>query len=156
MRAFAIKRLVPLTSCIDKIVLAREYDVDEWLKGVNVKACKMDKLPSDKDCDRLGFDLFKKIARAWESLRVSRPTKNSAIEGVIEDVFGLLPSPSPECVASLSPDPSRPPSPPACFEVREKSVEPRVREPVNAPSPAPSDDWHPGWHTGVRRVLRPT
>jgi hypothetical protein len=113
MRAFAIKRLVDLTSCIDKIVLAREYDVDEWLKGAYVEVCKMDKLPSDEDCDRLGFDLFKKIARARESVRVSPSNKNAVIEVVVEDLFGLAPSLPIESV--LSTPTSRPASPRPCF-----------------------------------------
>jgi hypothetical protein len=73
-------------------VLARKYDVPSWVKDAYFAVCTAEKLPSDEDLDRLGFEDLKKIVRVRDELHVSdhggiqRPGFKLA---VVEKMFGL-------------------------------------------------------------------
>jgi hypothetical protein len=89
VHALAIKQLTGSTTSVDKIVLAREFGVDEWLPDAYREVCVMPSLPSDEDCNRLGFDTFKKVARARDTLSAFTPTADFEVRRVVQDVFQL-------------------------------------------------------------------
>jgi hypothetical protein len=89
VRALAIRLLTPLTTPVDKIVLAREHGVREWLAGAYRDVCVSPSLPSDAECDRLGFDTFKRVARARDTLSMFAPTAEYDVRRVVQDVFQL-------------------------------------------------------------------
>jgi hypothetical protein len=98
MRAFAIKRLDPLTSCIDRVVLAHQFEIAAWLPQAYVDVCELSRLPSTEDAHRLGFDVFIKIAAAREAFRVSSDVvESSKRAAIVKDVFDVPPTPLPEC-----------------------------------------------------------
>jgi hypothetical protein len=68
IRALAIQKLTPITSAIDKIVLAREHAVDEWLEDSYLAVCEAPKLPSPEDRRRLGMDDLIRVISAWEAM----------------------------------------------------------------------------------------
>jgi hypothetical protein len=87
MRAFAIRQLDGLTSCVDRIVNALEFDVEEWLKPAYTMVCTTPQLIADEDIDRLGLDVFKKIARARDTLMAFTPSRSGSTSDVIDTVF---------------------------------------------------------------------
>jgi hypothetical protein len=91
MRAFALKQLEDITSSVDKIVLAHEFGIDAWLKPAYVCICTSQALVSDDEIDRLGFNLFKKVARARNRLS-SMPAEvpSERAKRVVEDEFDLV------------------------------------------------------------------
>jgi hypothetical protein len=98
MRAFAIKRLDPLTSCIDRVVLAHQFEVSSWLPQAYVDVCELSRLPSTEDAHRLGFDVFIKIATAREAFRLSSDVvETSKRAAIVKDVFDVSSTPLPEC-----------------------------------------------------------
>jgi hypothetical protein len=72
VHALAVKRLHDTTSSVDKIVLANEYGVREWLKPAYLDLCQAPSLPSEADCERLGLDIVLKIGRAREAMRFTK------------------------------------------------------------------------------------
>jgi hypothetical protein len=92
MRALAIKRLLPLTSPVDKIVLGLEYGIKDWLPQAYIDLCEADLLPSVDDSRRLGFEVFANIARAREELRRSNLMQVDDRTAIIYRAFDL-PSP---------------------------------------------------------------
>jgi hypothetical protein len=82
VRALAVRQLTPLTTPVDKIVLAREYGVREWLEGAYRDVCVSPSLPSDAET-------FKKIARARDTLSMFAPTADYDVRRVVQDVFQL-------------------------------------------------------------------
>jgi hypothetical protein len=94
IRALAIEQLAPITTAVDRIVLAREFGVREWLKPAYVEVCTSAALLEDEDADRLGFELFKKIVRVRHGISTLAAGPNEEVENTIEDVFQLrLPEP---------------------------------------------------------------
>jgi hypothetical protein len=87
MRALAIRQLDSLTSCVDRIVLARQFGVDDWLRPAYTQVCMMRALISDEDIDRLGLELFKKVARARNRLSSTPCPKSEPAEKVVEAIF---------------------------------------------------------------------
>jgi hypothetical protein len=69
IRAVAIGELVAITTPVDKLVLARDYDVSKWLAGAYLDVCQASEYPSDEDCLRLDRMTIVKIGRAREALR---------------------------------------------------------------------------------------
>jgi hypothetical protein len=61
--AATIPKLEPLLSAVDKIVLARTYDVWPWLQPAFEEVCSQASWLSDGDCRRIGFEDIMKIAR---------------------------------------------------------------------------------------------
>jgi hypothetical protein len=113
-RKFAIKQLLALTSPIDRIVLAHEFGVNEWLKPAYVEVSTAREFVSDADIDRLGLDVFKKLARVRDRLKafieppvviVAAPSADGSIvpdaagiprplpdaTSIVEDIFQLRP-----------------------------------------------------------------
>jgi hypothetical protein len=72
VHALVVIKLRDMTSSVDKIVLAREYGVHEWLKPAYLDLCQASSLPSEADCERLGFIILSKIARAREAMRFTK------------------------------------------------------------------------------------
>jgi hypothetical protein len=90
MRKLAIRRLFPITSHIDKIVLALQYDIGDWLPQAYADVCEADHLPSAEDIRRLGFEVFVKIARAREAFRHSALVIDiSRHPAIIKQLFDL-------------------------------------------------------------------
>jgi hypothetical protein len=91
MRSLAIARLSSLTTSVDKIKLARDYHVDSWLQDAYMDVCLQPELPCESDLVEIGFDLFRKIARAREALRSSElllfPDEGRC--AIIQDIFKL-------------------------------------------------------------------
>jgi hypothetical protein len=69
IRAVAIGELFAITTPIDKLVLARDYDIWEWLEGAYLDVCQSSEYPSDEDCHRLDRATIVMIGRAREALR---------------------------------------------------------------------------------------
>jgi hypothetical protein len=59
----------PNISSIDRVLLARQHNIDEWLVPALVEICTSDELPSDEDSERLGFATFRQIVRAQRRMR---------------------------------------------------------------------------------------
>jgi hypothetical protein len=94
IRALAIEQLAPLTTAVDRIVLAREFDVREWLKPAYIEVYTSAALLEDVDADRLGFELFKKIVRVRHGISTLAARPSEEVENTVEDVFQLcLPEP---------------------------------------------------------------
>lgn len=101
MRAFAVKHLSNITTAVDRIVLAHEFGVDDWIKSAYVEVCKAPQFISEEDIDRLGFELFRKIARVRDMLKDFIVPSNSPFgmpsppepdaAAIVEDVFQLHP-----------------------------------------------------------------
>jgi hypothetical protein len=89
MRKLVIRRLFPITSHIDKIVLALQYDVGDWLPQAYADVCEADHLPSAEDIRRLGFEVFVKIARAREAFRPFALVDISQHPATIKQLFDL-------------------------------------------------------------------
>jgi hypothetical protein len=87
VRKHAIKHLTTITSCIDKLVLAREFGVDEWVAGARRDVCAMPELPADEDIDRLGFELFKSIIRVRGKMSTMSVPLNEEVDRIVDDVF---------------------------------------------------------------------
>jgi hypothetical protein len=58
-----------MTSPIDRLVLARDYDVCEWMEEAYLAVCQSSEYPSDEDCLRLDPVTIVRIGRAREALR---------------------------------------------------------------------------------------
>jgi hypothetical protein len=69
IRAVAIGELFAITTPVDKLVLARDYDIGEWLAGAYLDVCQASEYPSDEDCHRLDRATIVTIGRAREALR---------------------------------------------------------------------------------------
>jgi hypothetical protein len=93
VRKHAIKHLTTITSAIDKLVLAREFGVDEWVAGARREVCAMPELPADEDIDRLGFDLFKSIVRVRGKMCIMSVPPDEEVDRIVDDVF-RSPAPS--------------------------------------------------------------
>jgi hypothetical protein len=92
IRAVAVAELAAVTTPIDKLVLARDYGVEEWLAGAYLAVCEAPEYPSDEDCLRLDRATIVKIGRAREACRSPRIRKlgpSSARADIIRRVFGL-------------------------------------------------------------------
>jgi hypothetical protein len=93
LRTFAIAKLFPITNSFDKIILARDYGMDEWLEDAYLDVCMAGTLPSDDDSEALGFPTFRKVARAWEILGIgqsSKPHETSLYRrAIIADIFSV-------------------------------------------------------------------
>jgi hypothetical protein len=87
VRKYAIKSLTDITSCIDKLVLAREFGVDEWVAAARREVCAMPELPADEDIDRLGFELFKSIIRVRGKMCTMSVPLDEEVDRIVEDVF---------------------------------------------------------------------
>jgi hypothetical protein len=97
MREYAIKRLDPLASCVDRVVLAREYAIDAWLPQAYLDVCELPCLPPPEEIHRLGLDVFIKVATAREAFRLSTDVVEAAARGaIVKDIFGTPSAPSPE------------------------------------------------------------
>jgi hypothetical protein len=70
VRALAIQKLTPITSAVDKIILAREHAVEEWLGDSYLAVCEAPMLPSPEDCRRLGMDDLIRVIGAWEAMHI--------------------------------------------------------------------------------------
>jgi hypothetical protein len=64
LRSLAIERLLPIVNAVEKIVLARKYDIQGWLSGALFEICSRDGLPNDHEIVQLGYEVFVQIARA--------------------------------------------------------------------------------------------
>jgi hypothetical protein len=94
IRKTAMEKLYhhPNISSIDRVLLARQYDIDEWLVPALVEICTSDELPSDEDSERLGFATFRQIVRAQRRMR--SPLGRLVVstreeEAIVKEVFGL-------------------------------------------------------------------
>jgi hypothetical protein len=89
IRAVAIGELVAITTPIDRLVLARDYNIGEWLAGAYLDVCQASEYPSDEDCLRLDRATIVMIGRAREALRspgtlVPFPARAELIRRVFE------------------------------------------------------------------------
>jgi hypothetical protein len=131
IRALAIQKLTPITSAIDKIVLAREHAVDEWLGDSYLAVCEAPTLPPPEDCRRLGMDDLIRVIGAWEAMHTlpnaleSRELRLAAFRAV----FG----PGLKCSASFekSPDVRLPVSAPELPTTGASPVPPPIEESEN-------------------------
>jgi hypothetical protein len=93
LRTFAIAKLFPITDSVDKIILARDYGMDEWLEDAYLDVCMAGTLPSDDDSEALGFSTFRKVVRAREFLGIgqsSKPHETSLYRrAIIADIFSV-------------------------------------------------------------------
>jgi hypothetical protein len=91
MRSLAIDRLVPLTTSIDKIKMAQAYLVCDWFEDAYLDVCLAPNLPNEEDLVAIGFDVFRKIARAREALRSPKLRTHARDErrAIIRETFGL-------------------------------------------------------------------
>jgi hypothetical protein len=83
LKKFAIAKLFPITNPVDKIILARDYGIDEWLEDAYLDVCMAGTLPSDDDSEALGFPTFRNIVRVREILDIRQSS---------DCVFSRIPS----------------------------------------------------------------
>jgi hypothetical protein len=90
MRSLAITRLSPITSPIDKIKLAHAYAVEDWAEDAYLDVCLAANLPSEDDLVAIGFEVFRKIARAREALRSPKLRRWTTDERrvIVRETFG--------------------------------------------------------------------
>jgi hypothetical protein len=91
MRTLSINKLAPLTTSVDKIKLAQAFCVDGWFEDAYLDVCMAPDLPCDDDLVAMGFDVFRKMARAREALRSCKLRKHDANErrAIVKETFGL-------------------------------------------------------------------
>jgi hypothetical protein len=90
IRAVAIDELAAVTTPVDKLVLARDYGVEEWLAGAYLAVCEAPAYPSDADCARLDRAALVGIARAREALRAPGPlVPPPGRAEIVRRVFGI-------------------------------------------------------------------
>jgi hypothetical protein len=90
IRALAVRKLLPITTPVDQIVLAARYAIDHWKPNAYLKICEQDAWLSPEDCRRVGLEELIKIGEARQALR--SPTMMiapSEREAVITSVFSL-------------------------------------------------------------------
>jgi hypothetical protein len=127
MRRLAIKQLVNLTTPVDRIMLVREFSVDEWLVPALAAVCEAPALISNADIDRIGLELFKKVARARDSLSTMAKQPVGKAVRVVRDVFELAenesePTPPLVVAPSYKDDWGPVPEPEPVFELAYASV----------------------------------
>jgi hypothetical protein len=90
MRSLAITRLSPITSPINKIKLAHAYAVQDWAENAYLDVCLAVDLPSEDDVIAIGFEVFRKIARAREALRSPKLRRwtNDERRVIVRNTFG--------------------------------------------------------------------
>jgi hypothetical protein len=147
MRSLAIDRLYSITTPIDKIVLARDYGMNEWLHNAYVDVCTDSSLPTQEDSISLGFDTYRTIAEAREALRPFKPTTRGInLPSVIQRFFSLphtgvtleqVSEPTPEAA------PARAPIPEEQLQAQSTTVAPELITPA-AIQDAGADDWFGG------------
>jgi hypothetical protein len=163
MRSLAIDRLYPITTPVDKIVLARDYGMNEWLHNAYSDVCTASSLPTQEDSISLGFDTYRMVAEAREALRPFKATtRRTSLPSVIQRVFSLshsevavelIPESMPEVYAEPAPVPELQPVAPVPVEddwasglgakAKKAKVTKRAastfqwEEPEAAPAPAP-------------------
>jgi hypothetical protein len=147
MRSLAIDRLYPITTPVDKIVLARDYGMDEWLHNAYVDVCTGSSLPTQVDSISLGFDTYRTIAEAREALRPFKPTTRGInLPSVIQRFFSLPhPGVTLEQVSEPTPEaaPARAPIPEEQLQAQSTTVAPELITPA-AIQDAGADDWFGG------------
>jgi hypothetical protein len=103
MRTLATKQLFGLTSAVDRILLAREFAVDEWLRPAYIDICTMPDLIPDEDIARLGLELFQKLARARDKLKSFSVSPTDNATRIVNETFQLCPAESEDRVL-VAPD----------------------------------------------------
>jgi hypothetical protein len=71
IRTLALRKLLPLTSPVDQIVLANQYNIDAWKPAAYRQLCEQAFWPSPDDCQRLGLDELIKFGQGWHAMRAS-------------------------------------------------------------------------------------
>jgi hypothetical protein len=88
-----INKLSPITTAIDKVVLARAFSIQEWMEDAYADLVLSDALPSYADCERLGFHTSMQLARVREKLMQSDDhSHNSAILDLSTWFSDIVPS----------------------------------------------------------------
>jgi hypothetical protein len=92
MRTLAIKQLSGLTTAVDRILLAREFAMDDWLRPAYIDICTMPDLIPDEDIGRLGLELFQKLARARDKLKSFPAFPIGSATRIVNETFQLCPA----------------------------------------------------------------
>jgi hypothetical protein len=106
MRTLAIKQLSGLTTAVDRILLAREFAVDEWLRSAYIDICTMPDLIPDEDIARLGLELFQKLARARDKLKSFPAVPIDNATRIVNETFQLCPAETEDPVHAEADSPS--------------------------------------------------
>jgi hypothetical protein len=69
IRALAIDKIAVIAEPVDRIVLARRYDVVQWLPLAYLALCEREDCPSNAEGDRLGMHDALKIVRTGAEIR---------------------------------------------------------------------------------------
>jgi hypothetical protein len=146
MHRLAAKHLLPLTSYIDRVVLAHAYEIDSWLPQAYMDVCELALLPSPADAHRLGFDVFIKIATARQQIySVSGCVNLSERSKIIKNLFGSPSTPASVKGADISvsfeeavevPHPTESPPPRAPVRASSPPVETQSSPPTDQAAPA--------------------
>lgn len=67
----AIARLSEMTSAVDRLVLAKRFDVERWLKPAYIELCKRDSSLTLAENTRLGMEDATLLANARAAMRGS-------------------------------------------------------------------------------------
>jgi hypothetical protein len=90
IRFWAIRELLDLTTPVDRLVLARDFAVNEWRADAFLNVCLAPSWPSDDDCRRLGMETMIKVGCAREALRTPGQLVPSAQHAtIIANVFDI-------------------------------------------------------------------
>jgi hypothetical protein len=91
LRAHAISRLLHLTKkTIHRVLLAHQYNVEEWLRDGYLHLCESPTLPNNRNIEKLGHAVFVKMVRAREKLaKNDNPRSRPEKIHLIENIFGL-------------------------------------------------------------------
>lgn len=90
LRDLTIREVFPLASAVDRIVLGRKYDLDNWLLDAFVSVCERPDSLSLAEASRLSLEDVVRIGEAREAIR--RPTivvDAETVQATILHLFGV-------------------------------------------------------------------
>jgi hypothetical protein len=87
-----VKALDLIITSVDRLVLARTYDISSWLRLGLKELCTQASWPSDEDCRRIGLEDVMRIARAREALRgcANILLPDTEQDSIVDGVFDLV------------------------------------------------------------------
>jgi hypothetical protein len=89
IRTLAVSQLADITTPVDRIVLARSFDIDEWLQDAYEAVCTQASPPTDEECRRLGFEDVIGIVEARDYFRSGVGSFSTPFCDYVAERFGL-------------------------------------------------------------------
>jgi hypothetical protein len=78
LRAYLLPLAEEVLGDVDKIIFAREFDIEDWLTPAHMKLCQRLEPLTTEEATKLGVHSLLMIARLREEFRPPRPSSSSA------------------------------------------------------------------------------